>query len=159
MYLVVEKILGPGEKLREGWPIHGTTGYEFANEVTELLIDSSAQRAISQCYNRFIGGNPDYKEIVYASKRLVMQVSMASEVNSLGQLLNRLSESNRWYRDFTVNALTTAIREVIASFPVYRTYLLPGAARQRGGHASHPPRDCWGAPAGIQRWNAPSLSF
>ena len=126
VYLVVEKILGPGEKLREGWPIHGTTGYEFANEVTELLIDTSAQRAISQCYSRFIGGNPDYKEIVYDSKRLVMQVSMASEVNSLGLLLNRLSESNRWYRDFTVNALTTAIREVIACFPVYRTYLLPG---------------------------------
>jgi len=55
-----------------------------------------------------------------------MQVALASEVNVLGQMLNRLSESNRWYRDFTINALTTAIRETIACFRVYRTYLLPG---------------------------------
>lgn len=126
VYLIVEKILGPGERLREDWQIHGTTGYEFANEVTELLVDASAQPAITDSYNRFIEGNPSYRELVYDSKRLVMQVSMASEVNSLGQLLNRLSESNRWYRDFTVNALTTAVREVIACFPYYRSYLVPG---------------------------------
>ena len=55
-----------------------------------------------------------------------MQSAMASEVNVLGHLLNRLSESHRWYRDFTVNALTAAVRETIACFRVYRTYLLPG---------------------------------
>ena len=125
IYLVVEKILGAGEKLRDGWPIHGTTGYEFANDAVEFLLDPAAQKPITEAYARFIGGHSDYREIVYDSKRLVMQVSMASEVNSLGQLLSHLSESNRWYRDFTVNALTTAVREVIACFPVYRTYLVP----------------------------------
>src|SRR4029453_337662 len=44
-------------------------------------------------------------------------------------MLNRLSETNRWYRDFTLNALTMAIREVIACFPVYRTYLSPDGDR------------------------------
>jgi len=126
IYLVVEKILAAGEKLRDGWPIHGTTGYEFANEAVELLVDASAQKPMTESYAKFIGDFPDYREIVYHSKRLVMQVSMASEVNSLGQLLNGLSESNRWYRDFTINALTTAVREVIACFPIYRTYLVPG---------------------------------
>ena len=57
-----------------------------------------------------------------------MQLSLASEINVLGHMLNRLSESNRWYRDFTVNALTTAVREIIACFPVYRTYVGPGAS-------------------------------
>ena len=126
IYLVVEKILGAGEKLRDGWPIHGTTGYEFANDAVELLLDAAAQKPITESYAKFVGDHPDYREIVYESKRLVMQVSMASEINSLGQLLNRLSESNRWYRDFTINALTTAVREVIACFPIYRTYLVPG---------------------------------
>ena len=126
IYLLVEKILAAGEKLRDGWPIHGTTGYEFANDAVELLVDASAQKPITESYAKLIGNRPDYREIVYRSKRLVMQVSMASEVNSLGQLLNHLSESNRWYRDFTINALTTAVREVIACFPTYRSYLVPG---------------------------------
>ncbi|HEV7868484.1 MAG TPA: malto-oligosyltrehalose synthase [Chthoniobacteraceae bacterium] len=126
IYLLVEKILGAGEHLRTGWPIHGTTGYEFAAEVGGVLIDRDAERMMTESYKRFIGFGLDFHEIVYRSKRLVMQVSMASEVNALGQLLNRLSESHRWYRDFTVNALTTAVREVIACFPVYRTYLVPG---------------------------------
>ena len=128
LYLLVEKILGPDEALRGDWPIHGTTGYEFANQLTALLLDRDAERALTECYTRFLGFPLPFREVVYRSKRLTMQVSMASEVNVLGHLLNRLSESHRWYRDFTVNALTTAVREVIACFPVYRTYLVPGAA-------------------------------
>lgn len=126
IYLLVEKILGPGEKLRQDWAVHGTTGYEFTNQVTEVLVDRNAERALTEAYNRFIGRQLGFHEIVYRSKKLVMQVSMASEVNVLGHLLNRLSESHRWYRDFTVNALTAAVREAIACFRVYRTYLVPG---------------------------------
>lgn len=126
IYLLVEKILGSGEKLRGDWPVHGTTGYEFANQVTELLVDRQAERMITEGYNRFVGRQLGFHELVYRSKKLVMQVSMASEVNVLGHLLNRLSESHRWYRDFTVNALTAAVRETIACFRVYRTYLVPG---------------------------------
>ena len=125
IYLLVEKILGPGEKLRGDWAVHGTTGYEFINQVTELLVDSTAARVFTDSYNRFVGRQLGFHEIVSRSKKLVMQVSMASEVNVLGHLLNRLSESHRWYRDFTVNALTAAVRETIACFKVYRTYLVP----------------------------------
>jgi (1->4)-alpha-D-glucan 1-alpha-D-glucosylmutase len=126
LYLLVEKILGSGERLRPEWPIHGTTGYEFGNQATGVLVDPDAERPLTDSYARFIGFKMDFREVVYRGKRLVMQVSMASEVNVLGHLLNRLSESNRWYRDFTINALTTAVREVIACFPVYRSYLVPG---------------------------------
>jgi (1->4)-alpha-D-glucan 1-alpha-D-glucosylmutase len=127
IYLIVEKILGPGEKLRSDWPVHGTTGYEFANEVTEVLVDHAAKRKMTEGYNRFVGRQLGFHELVYRSKKLVMQVAMASEVNVLGHLLNRLSESHRWYRDFTVNSLTCAVRETIACFRVYRTYLVPGS--------------------------------
>jgi len=126
IYLIVEKILGPGEKLRTDWPAHGTTGYEFTNQVTEVLVDRTAERKFTEAYNRFVGRQLGFHELVYRSKKLVMLVSMASEVNVLGHLLNRLSESHRWYRDFTINSLTAAVRETIACFRVYRTYLVPG---------------------------------
>ena len=126
LYLLVEKILGAGEKLRADWPCHGTTGYEFAAASSGVLVDATAERKLTDAYTRFIGFHMGFREIVYRGKRLVMQVSMASEVNVLGHLLNRLSESHRWYRDFTINALTTAVRETIACFPVYRSYIMPG---------------------------------
>ncbi len=127
-YLVVEKILGRGETLPKGWPIHGTTGYEFACQVLNVMVDPAAEASMTDCYERSVGTRLNYREVIYRSKRLIMEVSMASEVNMLGTLLSRLAESHRWYRDFTINALTAAVREVIACFPVYRSYLVPGQA-------------------------------
>src|SRR5205085_1178298 len=126
LYLLVEKILATGEHLRTDWPIHGTTGYEFTSQVTSVLVDPEAERSFTETYLKFLGIRLRFEELIYRSKLLTMHSAMASEVNVLGHMLNRLSESNRWYRDFTLNALTTAIREVIACFPVYRTYLVPG---------------------------------
>ncbi|GEP45084.1 maltooligosyl trehalose synthase [Brevifollis gellanilyticus] len=125
LYLLVEKILGPDEKLRATWPVHGTTGYEFANQLVQLLVPPAGVTDISVIYDRFLSFRLDYREVIYRSKKVVMQSLLASETNVLGQLLNRISESHRWYRDFTVNALTAVVREVIACFPVYRTYLEP----------------------------------
>ena len=125
LYLLVEKILGPDEKLRADWPVQGTTGYEFANHLVQILVAAKGVAQLAAAYGRILGTAPDFREVAWRSKKLVMQVSMASEVNALGQLLNRISESHRWYRDFTVNALTNAVREVIACFPVYRSYLDP----------------------------------
>jgi (1->4)-alpha-D-glucan 1-alpha-D-glucosylmutase len=123
LYLLVEKILGAEETLRADWPVQGTTGYEFANQLTQLLVAAMGVAELARTYEKFLGFRLDYREVVYRSKRLVMQTAMASEVNTLGHLLNRLSESHRWYRDFTLNALTTAVREVVACFPAYRSYL------------------------------------
>jgi (1->4)-alpha-D-glucan 1-alpha-D-glucosylmutase len=124
-WVFVEKILGAGERLRTGWQTDGTTGYEFSTQVMHALVDRSSERKLTQCYEKFVDDHMDFREIICQSKRLIMQVTMASEVNVLGMMLSRLAESHRWYRDFTVNALTAAIREVIASFPVYRSYVEP----------------------------------
>ena len=125
LYILVEKILGPDEKLRGDWPVQGTTGYEFANQVVQLLVSAHNAPQLAGAYDKFLGFRLDYREAVYRSKKLVMTSVMESEVNVLGHLLNRISESSRWYRDFTLNALTAAVREVIACFPIYRTYLDP----------------------------------
>ncbi|HKP92686.1 MAG TPA: malto-oligosyltrehalose synthase, partial [Chthoniobacterales bacterium] len=126
IYLVVEKILSADETLRSDWPVHGTTGYEFAKLVNNVLVDGSAEQAITKTFQRFIGHSMPFGHLVYAKKRLVMRLSLANDVNVLGDMLDRLSEENRWFRDFTLDALARAVRETIACFPVYRTYVTPG---------------------------------
>ncbi len=126
IYLLAEKILVGDEPLRADWPVHGTTGYDFTIQVTSLLVDPEAERAFSKIYKEFIDRNVNYPFLVYEKKRQIMRLSLANDVNTLGAMLNRLSEQNRLVRDYTLNALTTAVREVIACFPVYRTYVTPG---------------------------------
>jgi len=128
LFIFVEKILGPDEPLPESWPIEGTTGYEFLNTVNGLFVDPTRERAFSDLYRRLTGRSQSYADVVYESKQLIMRASMASEINVLGHQLNLLSERDRRSRDFTLNSLTNAIREIIACFPVYRTYVTVGAA-------------------------------
>lgn len=124
-YLVVEKILSGEEKLPNEWPVHGTTGYDFMNDAIGLLVDASAEKAMTGAFEKFIGHSMHFGHLVYAKKRLVMRLSLANDVNVLGAMFDRLSEANRWYRDYTLDVLTLAVRETIACFPVYRTYTVP----------------------------------
>jgi len=125
IYMVAEKILTDSETLRKDWPVHGTTGYDFANHVTQLLVDSSAETAVTKTFHRFIGRSIPFGHVLYAKKLLVMKLALANDVDVLGNMLDRLSEQDRWYRDFTLEALSRAVRETIACFPVYRTYVEP----------------------------------
>lgn len=125
LYIVVEKILGKGETLSEDWPIFGTTGYEFLGLINNLFIDSLHKRNLDSVYTRFAKTPIPFEELVYQSKKLITSSSMASELNALGHQLNLLSEKNRKSRDFTLNSLTHALREIIACFPVYRSYVTP----------------------------------
>jgi (1->4)-alpha-D-glucan 1-alpha-D-glucosylmutase len=126
IYLIVEKILSGDEQLPKNWPVHGTTGYDFANQVAGVLVDHDAEGAITKIFKRFVGHSLPFGHLVYAKKRQVMRISLANEVNVLSNMVDRLSEQNRWFRDYTLEALARAVRETIACFPVYRTYLEPG---------------------------------
>src|SRR5262249_32880310 len=126
VYMIAEKILTGTERLPADWPLHGTTGYDFANHVAGVLVDSSAEASMTKTFHRFIVHTMHFGHLVYAKKRLVMRLALANEVEVLGNMLDRLSEKNRWFRDFTLEALARAVRETIACFPVYRTYLAPG---------------------------------
>lgn len=126
IYLTVEKILGPGEWLPSSWPVDGTTGYEFIGDLSGVLIDASSEHKFTQLYAEF-ADETELEDLIYEKKLLITRMSMASEVAALGGLLDRLSEANRHYRDFTLNQLTAAIRETIACFPVYRTYVTSDA--------------------------------
>ena len=125
IYMLAEKILTGSETLRKDWSVHGTTGYDFANHVMQLLVDSSAETAITKTFHRFIGHSIPFSHVLYAKKLLVMKLALANDVEVLGNMLDRLSEQDRRHRDFTLEALSRAVRETIACFPVYRTYVEP----------------------------------
>ncbi|RII27165.1 MAG: malto-oligosyltrehalose synthase [Geobacter sp.] len=122
-YIIGEKILLKGESLPDDWPIFGATGYSFVNQVNGLFVDTLNAKHFDALYARIIREKLDFQEVIYEKKKLVMEVAMSSEINMLGHRLNNISETNRHTRDFTLNSLTKAIVEVIASFPVYRTYI------------------------------------
>jgi (1->4)-alpha-D-glucan 1-alpha-D-glucosylmutase len=129
--VVVEKILGPEEPLPKDWPVEGTTGYDFLRCVNGLFVDWSGFQEVTRIYDRFVGHHTDFREVVYESKLSVVRNAMASDLHLLARRLNRLSEHQRRFRDFTLNMLRHALREIVACFAVYRTYLRPGEVSDR----------------------------
>jgi (1->4)-alpha-D-glucan 1-alpha-D-glucosylmutase len=123
LYVVAEKILSEGEPLPPDWAVDGTTGYDFLNAVNGLFVSADGRDAFDRVYHQFTKAPTEFGQLVNAAKKMTMLVSMASEINALGHELDRLAERNRRYRDFTLNSLTFALREVIACLHVYRTYI------------------------------------
>ncbi len=122
-YLTVEKILAKTESLPEDWPVEGTTGYEFANLVAHLLLDARSEAAMTRVYHEFTGEQRAFPDIVRDCKIRIMKNEMASELSMLAREAARVARQNARTADFTRNILQRAIRELIAWFPVYRTYL------------------------------------
>ncbi len=123
-YVVVEKILTMGEILRPDWIADGTTGYTFLNQVAGLFIDGRQAQRLRRVYARLTGQqSTSFDEVAYTCKRVITLTSMASELNVLSHALNRLSEADRRFRDFTLDNCRKALREVVACLPIYRTYV------------------------------------
>jgi (1->4)-alpha-D-glucan 1-alpha-D-glucosylmutase len=137
-YVVVEKILEPGETLPSSWPVAGTSGYDFLNAVNQLFTDSAGEAAMRACYARFTAESADYADVVHAAKLQVMRDSLAAEVERLTSLLARVCDGHRRERDFTRRQLRDALHELIAAFPVYRSYGYPGrpVSQADAGHVA-----------------------
>jgi len=129
LYIVAEKILAAGESVDETWDVHGTSGYDFLNQINGLFVDSDNTQAFSRLYDRWIQDEARYTEVVYQKKLLIMEVSLSSELYMLTHQLDRLAQKSRRSRDFTFNSLRQALREVIACFPVYRSYITDQGVR------------------------------
>lgn len=126
LYVVVEKILAFDEALPPEWATHGTSGYDALNRMNMLYVDGSSEAAFTAAYEELIDDATPYREIVLEKKRLIMDASLASELNVLSHQLERIALRDRRARDFTRSLLRTALREVIAAFPVYRSYITAG---------------------------------
>ena len=131
LYTVVEKILAHDESLPADWPIDGTTGYEFLNLLNGLFVDRRGAYALRDAYARFIGNVDSFSQVLYESKRTILATSLSAELYMLSHQLDRISEQHRWSRDFTRLSLYRALREVVACFPVYRTYIRPDSGEVR----------------------------
>ena len=128
-YLVVEKILEPGEPLPEFWPVQGTTGYDFLNAVCGLFAKGENERAFERTYTRFIGRRRAFSELLAEKKRFVADRHMAGDAGNLARLIYAFSGHDRRGSDMTMNVLKQAVRELLVHFPVYRTYIDQEAQR------------------------------
>ena len=122
-YLVVEKILAQHESLREDWPVNGTTGYDFASQVTELLVNPAGGTRLSAFYEQFTGNSVAFDETVRQCKLRIMDNELDSELHALARDAARVARQNPLTSDFTQNILQRAMRQIVACFPVYRTYV------------------------------------
>jgi (1->4)-alpha-D-glucan 1-alpha-D-glucosylmutase len=129
---VVEKILSGNEELRRDWPVHGTTGYDFMNDAIGVLVDAQAEARNTTTFHKFIGHNLHFGHLVYAKKRLVMRLSWLTTSNVLGGHVRSASRKRIVCIAIYARRLTLAVRETIACFPGYRTYVAPGRALERG---------------------------
>ncbi len=123
VYIVAEKILGPGEVLPETWRIHGTTGYDFIDLINRLFIHPNGMPHLTRAYRELTGDAQSFAEIAYEARKLIMETSLASELNVLVTKLDRIAEANPDTRDFGLGGLRSALTETIARLPVYRGYV------------------------------------
>lgn len=128
-YLVVEKVCGFGEEIPQAWPIQGTTGYDFLNLANGLFCERRNRARFDAVYRSFTAVNCPYEELLYEKKLLVTGKHMAGDIDNLAHLLKGASSRMRRGSDITLYGLRRALVEVMAHFPVYRTYRVPGELR------------------------------
>ncbi len=125
-WIVVEKIIEPGEDLPADWPVDGTTGYEFLARVGELFIDPSSEKPLTEFYGTFTGEPTDCPALVREKKRWILRHQLATEVSRLVGLLVAIRSARSVKDVASSEVLRDALVELIACFPVYRTYAQAG---------------------------------
>jgi (1->4)-alpha-D-glucan 1-alpha-D-glucosylmutase len=118
-WTVVEKILEPGEDLPDSWATAGTTGYDALAEVDDVLVDPNGEAALTALDTELSGGPVDYAELVRRCKREVTDGILGSEVARLVRVIGELPGIDTAQQ-------TEGLAELLASFPVYRSYLPDG---------------------------------
>lgn len=130
LYLVVEKILGPGEELRDDWPVAGTTGYEFIRSLAGLFVDMRGEAGMTQAYGEFLHEDVDYEGLVLAAKRSMLIRNLAGELEHLKDMAGDLAGRHLTTRDLGTDTLRRAIIELAAALPIYRTYVDVAGAKE-----------------------------
>ncbi len=139
VYIAVEKILeleqeyfARFEELPRDWPIQGTSGYDFLNCVNGLFCRREQARRLTEIYVAFTDLPANYEELILDKEQLIIDKNLAGDIQNLAILLKEISRQYRYGRDFTLNGLGRAVRQVLALFPIYRTYVnLEGKLDQR----------------------------
>jgi (1->4)-alpha-D-glucan 1-alpha-D-glucosylmutase len=122
-YLLVEKIVGQGEELPPGWPVAGTTGYEFIAAVADIFIDRTQEEEITRAYDAFIGASVDYRRAAASAKREIFERNLAAERALLTEWAHLIATADPRTRDVGRDSLRRAIVELAVALPVYRSYV------------------------------------
>jgi len=122
-YAVVEKILEPNESLPPFPGVAGTTGYEWLNAISRVLIEPQGLAPLAQTWREFTGEQRVFAEILIEAKRYVIANLLASEFTTLVQLLVRIAAGHCGTRDFAPPRLRDALEAFVLQFPIYRTYI------------------------------------
>ncbi|HJU27777.1 MAG TPA: malto-oligosyltrehalose synthase, partial [Candidatus Binataceae bacterium] len=122
-WIVVEKILEPGEPTRSSWPVEGTTGYDFLNRIAGLFVDPAAEEPLTRLYVEFTGESADFDAIAREKKDLVMREVLGSDLNRLTAMFLDICEKHPRYRDYSRHDLHETLKAAVARLPVYRTYV------------------------------------
>ncbi len=125
-FVVVEKVLDLEEELPRSWPVQGSTGYDFMNLLNGVFCVRDNAKALTRIYVDFTGFRMPYEQVLFEKKKLVIEKHMGGDVDNLALLLKSVSARDRHGRDITLYGLRRALVEVLASFPVYRTYISKG---------------------------------
>jgi (1->4)-alpha-D-glucan 1-alpha-D-glucosylmutase len=122
-YVVVEKILTGDEQMPDNWPVEGTTGYDFINYVNKLFVKADSESQIDAAYKIFTGNTQVFDDLLYEAKKAEIEAAFMGDATNLARLfyqtLGKLGyEVSAGRRDFIEAAVA-----LLASFPVYRTYI------------------------------------
>ena len=124
LFVSVEKILAMHEPLIADWATHGTSGYDFLVQLNALFVDPAAEQSVEALWREMTSDERRYDDYAHANKKHMLDSTLASELHSLTHLFDRLAQRDRHGVDFTFRALQAALRETIACFGVYRTYVM-----------------------------------
>ncbi|MFL6140021.1 MAG: malto-oligosyltrehalose synthase [Frankiaceae bacterium] len=123
-WIVVEKILEPGERLDPRWPVAGTTGYDAMRTIGGLLVDPAGERPLTEAYGALTGEPTDFPAIAHALKGEAARTVLRAETSRLAALLQRAGVVQRW------EDAVEPLAELLASFDAYRSYLRFHPARE-----------------------------
>lgn len=127
-YMVIEKILGEDERLPSFAGVHGTTGYEWMNTITQVLVDGNGLEPLGEIFRQISSQSPRLEPILKEAKRRVLETLLTSEFTVLTRLLARIASGHYSTRDYSADGLRQALELYVLHFPVYRTYLTSSGA-------------------------------
>jgi (1->4)-alpha-D-glucan 1-alpha-D-glucosylmutase len=136
-WIVVEKVLEPGETIPRSWPVAGTTGYEFLNLVGSLFVDRDGEAAMTEVYEDLTKVTASFQDIAYEKKIYILNDKFGSEIGRLVTLFWEICANDYRFRDSKEEQLRDLLVEAVACFPVYRTYARPLATDPDSRLAAH----------------------
>lgn len=126
-WIAAEKILEPSEELPTDWPVAGTTGYDAAWRINQVLTDPAGSTPLGTLMHELTGDAPgSLPALVEASKRQIVSESLHTEVHRLAEVISEVCNDDIRLRDHTFRAIRRCVAELVIAIDQYRAYVVPG---------------------------------